>query len=168
MNVLKCINTFTVHLIKTIQLLFEHLFPANCGQCRFCVLIPGSSWSPDHRITGWSAVCEEVLVFWLPKPLSPGQLSLGLRCCGNWVCHASHLHMWGVCHLSRLTLSLFMEAPHASVLPALQNSNALPCLLRFMIRGDTFGPSGTSFQALSWRWHLVGKFFLVTLKIMTS
>lgn len=50
------------------------------------------------------------------------------------------------CLPSLPSLSPFMEAPHASVLPALQNSNALPCLLRFMIRGDTFGPSGTSFQ----------------------
>lgn len=74
----------------------------------------------------------------------------------------------GVSAISTVSLSPFMEAPHASVLPALLNSNALPCLLRFMIRGDTFGPSGTSFQALSRRWHLVGKFFLVTLKIMTS
>lgn len=77
-------------------------------------------------MTGWSSICQEVLVFWLPKPLSPGQFSLGHRCCGNWVCHASHLHMWGVCHLYRLSLSPFMEAPHASVLPALLNSNALP------------------------------------------
>lgn len=53
--------------------------------------------------------------------------------------------------LPSLSLSPFMEAPHASVLPALLNSNALPCLLRFMIRGDTFGPSGTSFQELSRR-----------------
>lgn len=109
----------------------------------------------------WCSCCQS-LCHEVSSPL--GSVVVETECVMHLIC------ICGVPAISSISLSpsLFMEAPHASVLPALQNSNVLPCLLRFMIRDDTFGPSGTSFQELSRRWHFVGKFFLVTLKIMTS
>lgn len=116
--------------------------------CRLCVLIPASSWSPDHRMTGWSAVCEEVLVFWLPKPLSPGQLSLGLRCCGNWVCHASHLHMRGVCHLFRLSLRLWKHLTQVSCQPSRILMRSPVCYVSWS-EAIRLAPPGPPFNAVS-------------------
>lgn len=163
-----CYTLFRVGKVKCYQEVNKKitfaLFNSTSGQCK---LIPESSFTLYHWLTSSLSVCEQVLVFRLLKSLSPGCSPMGsvvveTECVMHLIC------ICGVSAMVSVALSVFMKAPHASVLPALQNSNALRCLLRFMIRSDTFGPFGTSFQVPSRWWDSVGKLFRATLKIMTS